>query len=97
MARGVWAKVPAPAAFAIHKLIIATLFKRAGKREKDIRQAVYAGKYVLSERTEMKKMMCLWDQLPRPLKRKVGRALVDALDIVPLEQDVIRRLQTLLD
>ena len=97
VARGVWAKVPAPAAFAIHKLIIATLFKRAGKREKDIRQAVYAGKYVLSERTEMKKMMCLWDQLPRPWKRKVGRALVDALDIVPLEQDVIRRLQTLLD
>jgi hypothetical protein len=92
VAKGVRAKVPAPAAFTIHKLIIATLFKRANKKEKDIRQAVYAGKYVLSERAEMKKMMRLWDWLPRPWKRKVGRALADALDIVPLEQGTIRQL-----
>lgn len=97
VAKGVRAKVPAPAAFTIHKLIIATLFKRAGKREKDVRQAVYAGKYVLSERAETKKMMRLWDRLPRPWKRKVGRALGDALDIVPLEQGVIRQLQSLLN
>ncbi len=97
VAKGVRAKVPAPAAFTIHKLIIATLFKRAGKREKDVRQAVYAGKYVLSEQAEMKKMMRLWAGLPRPWKRKVGRALVDALNIVPLEQGVIRRLQALLN
>jgi hypothetical protein len=97
VAQGVRAKVPAPAAFTIHKLIIATLFKRANKKEKDIRQAIYAGKYVLGERAEMKKMMRLWDRLPRPWKRKVGRALVDALDIVPLEQSVIRRLHSLLN
>jgi hypothetical protein len=97
VARGVWAKVPAPAAFAIHKLIIAALFKRAPKKEKDIRQAVYTGKYILSDRTEMKKMMRIWAQLPRSWKRKVGRALVEALDIVPLEQGVIRRLQSLLN
>ena len=96
VARGVQAKVPAPAAFTIHKLIIATHFKRANKKEKDIRQAVYAGKYVISEQSEMKKMLRLWEQLPRLWKRKVGRALDDALDIVPLEQGVIRRLQSLL-
>jgi hypothetical protein len=97
VAKGVRAKVPTPAAFTIHKLIIATLFKRAGKREKDVRQAIYAGKYVLSERAEMKKLMRLWDRLPRPWKRKVSRALVDALDIVPLEQGVIRQLQSILN
>jgi hypothetical protein len=96
VATGVKAKVPAPAAFTIHKLIIATLFKRASKKEKDIRQAVYAGKYVLSERSEMRKMMRLWERLPRPWKRKVSRALADARDIVPLEQGVIRQLQSLL-
>jgi hypothetical protein len=41
--------------------------------------------------------MRIWDRLPRPWKRKVGRALVDALDIVPLERGVIRRLQALLN
>jgi hypothetical protein len=96
VAKGIKAKVPAPAAFTLHKLIIATLFKRASKKEKDIRQAVYAGKYVLSERSEMNKMLRLWERLPRPWKRKVGRALADALEIVPLEQGVIRRLQSLL-
>ncbi len=96
VAKGVKVKVPAPAAFTIHKLIIATLFTRANKKEKDIRQAVYAGKYVLGERSEMSKMLRFWEHLPRPWKRKVGRALVDALDIVPLEQGVIRRLQSIL-
>lgn len=96
IAKGIQAKVPAPAAFTIHKLIIATHFKRASKKEKDIRQAVYTGKYALSERSETSKMLRLWKGLPRPWKRKVGQALIDALDIVPLEQGVIRHLQSLL-
>lgn len=96
VARGVQAKVPAPAAFAVHKLLIATLSKRARKKEKDLRQAVYVGKYVISETSEMRTLTRLWERLPRPWKRKIGRALHDALDIVPLEQGVIRRLQALM-
>jgi len=96
VAKGVRAKVPAPAAFTLHKLIIANLFKRANKKEKDIRQAIYAGKYVLSEKSEVLKLARLWQRLPRPWKRKVLRTLANALDIVPLEQGVIRQMQSLL-
>lgn len=97
VATGVRAKVPAPAAFTLHKLLIANHFKRTNKKEKDLRQAIYAGKYVLSEHSETGKILRLWQRLPRPWKRKVNRALVHALDIVPLEQGVIRHLQTLLN
>ena len=90
---GVRAKVPSPASFTIHKLIIASLAKRAGKKEKDIRQAVYAGKYVLTEPSETKKLARLWDPLPKTWKTKARRALDDARDIVPLEQETVRRLQ----
>jgi hypothetical protein len=96
VAKGVKAKVPAPAAFTLHKLIIATHFRRMGKKEKDIRQAVYAGKYVLSEKSEMRKMLRLWAQLPRPWKRKIKGALDSALAIVPLEQNAIRQLKAAL-
>ncbi len=92
VAKGVRAKFPAPAAFTIHKLIIATLFKRSDKKENDIRQAIYAGKCVLNEKSEGNKLIRLWDRLSQPWKKNVNRVLGDALDIVPQERDTIRQL-----
>jgi hypothetical protein len=92
VAKGIRAIVPAPAAFTIHKLILATCFKRASMREKDIRQALYAGKYVLSEKSEAMRLARLWKRLPLFLKNKIERALADAPDIIPLEQESIRLL-----
>jgi hypothetical protein len=97
VSKGVRAKVPAPAAFTLHKLIIATLFKSGGVKEKSIRQAVYAVKYVLGEKSELMKLMRLWDRLPRPLQNKVNRALADALDIVPQERETTRLLLSMLN
>jgi hypothetical protein len=93
VARGIKAKVPSPAAFTLHKLIIATRFKRREKREKDIRQGVYLGKYVLTERPEQEKMLRLWASFPHSWRKKVKMALRMALDIVPLEEGVIRHLE----
>lgn len=92
-AKGIRAMVPAPAAFTVHKLIMATCFKRAGMREKDIRQALYAGKYALSEKSEQLKLVRLWKRLPQPWQRKVRRTLADAAGITSLEQGIKGQLQ----
>ena len=94
--KGIRAKVPAPSAFLLHKLIIATRSGRRNKKEKDIRQAIYTAKFVLAEKTETAKLRQLWGGLPRKWKPKVKRSLDQAVDIVPLEEGVIRRLQDLL-
>jgi hypothetical protein len=93
VARGIKARVPSPAAFTLHKLILATRFKRGEKREKDIRQAIYAGKYILTERSERQKLLRLWASFPRSWKKKVREALRMALAVVPLEEGVVRQLE----
>jgi len=97
VARGVKAKVPAPAAFLLHKLIVATLSERRAKREKDLRQAVYVGKFVLSERSERARLLRLWRELPRTWKVRAGKALEQARQALPLEQGVVARLRQVLD
>ncbi len=96
VAPGVRAKVPAPAAFLLHKLAIATRPERLSKKDKDIRQAVYVGKYALAEPNETDRLMRLWAGMPRRWKTRIKRALDAALDIVPLERGVIVRLNELL-
>jgi hypothetical protein len=97
VARGVKAKVPAPAAFLLHKLIVATLSERRAKREKDLRQAVYVGKFVLSERSELARLLRLWRELPHKWKVRAGKALQEARQAVPLEQGVVARLRQILE
>lgn len=96
VARGIKAKVPAPAAFLLHKLIISTRPERRKKKEKDIRQAIYTARYALTDRTETARLHRLGRSLPRKWKARIGRALRDALSIVPLEQGVILRLKAVL-
>ncbi|OGD13306.1 MAG: hypothetical protein A2W20_07685 [Candidatus Aminicenantes bacterium RBG_16_66_30] len=96
VARGVKAKVPAPAAFLLHKLIVATLPERRGKREKDLRQAVYVAKYVLTDRSESDRLRRLWRELPRKWKARVGKALEESRHAVPLEEGVVHRLREVL-
>jgi hypothetical protein len=97
VARGVKARVPAPAAFLLHKLIVATLSERRAKREKDLRQAVYVGKFVLSERSELARLIRLWRELPRKWKVRAGKAMQEARAAVPLEQGVVARLRQVLE
>jgi len=93
VARGIKAKVPSPSAFTLHKLVIATRFKRRDKKDKDIRQAIYTGKYVLTDPLEKRRLLRLWASFPRPWKKRVKDALRLALDIVPLEESFIRHLE----
>jgi hypothetical protein len=96
VARGIRARVPSPAAFSLHKLLIATRPKRREKGEKDIRQAVFTAKYVLSDRAEMEKMLKLWASFPKSWKDRVRLALRTARKVVPLEPGLIQRLVTTL-
>jgi len=93
VARGIKVNLPSPAAFSLHKLIIATRAGRREKKDKDIRQAVFAAKYVLSEKAEKDKLSRLWASFPRSWKLRVKSALRLAEDIVPLELGVITRLR----
>jgi hypothetical protein len=80
----------------LHKLIIATCAGRREKKDKDIRQAVYAAKYVLSEKAEKEKLSRLWASFPRSWKSRAQSALRSAQDLVPLEHGVILRLRKIL-
>jgi len=93
---GTRAKVPRPSAFLLHKLFIAARPERLDKREKDIRQAVYTGKYILGEEPELVRLRSLWGGLPKKWKVRIRKALVKAKDFVPLEEGVIGRLLDLL-
>ena len=88
---------PDPSAFLLHKLAIATHSARRNKKEKDIRQAVYTANFVLAEKSETAKLAELWAGLPKGWKAKIRRSLSQAPDILPLEKEVIERLQYLLE
>jgi hypothetical protein len=94
--KGIRAKVPAPSAFLLHKLVIASRSERRNKKEKDIRQAIYTAKFVLTEKSEIAKLLQLWAGLPKKWKAKIGRSLAQATDLVPLEKGVIERLKNFL-
>jgi len=96
VSRGIKARVPAPSAFSLHKLIISTRAGRRAKRDKDIRQAIIAAKYVLSDASETKKLLKIWDSFPESWKRKVFSALRLAEDLVPLESGAISSLRKIL-
>ncbi len=93
IARGIQARVPAPAAFVLHKLLIACRPGREEKRDKDLRQGVYTAKYVLKNPAEAKRMADLWSSFPRSWKTRVKTSLRSARSVVPLEEGVIRSLE----
>lgn len=96
VARGIKARVPSPAAFALHKLMIATRVARKDKKDKDIRQAVLTAKYIISDKAERERLVRLWAAFPRSWKARVRSALHSARSVVPLEQGVIARLEGIL-
>jgi hypothetical protein len=96
LGRGIRAKVPSPQAFLLHKFFIAARPERRNKREKDIRQGAYTGKYILSDKSEIARLSALWGGLPGKWKVRIKQSLTKAANIVPLEQGVIRRLQDLM-
>ena len=95
--RGIAARLPAPSAFFLHKLLVSTRPGRSQKKEKDLRQAVYVGKYILSNSEEKESMLRRWGRFPGAWKKKVQHALRTAQQTVPLEQASIQAIQNLLN
>jgi hypothetical protein len=96
LGRGIRARVPSPAAFLLHKLFLAARPERGAKKEKDIRQAVYVGRYILEEASERARLLGLWAGLSKRWRSLVRRSLTGAKELMPLETAVIESLLNLL-
>ncbi len=92
IAPGIKVIVPSPSGFMLHKLLISTLARRKAKRAKDLKQAIYLGKYVFFEPLEREKLEVQWARFSPAWKRKVRQALTAALELLPLEQGIVRHL-----
>lgn len=93
---GIRARVPSPSAFLLHKLFLAARPERREKKEKDVKQAVYMGRYALTDRAETARLLGIWKSLPKKWKSLIRQSLVRAKEIMPLEAAVIERLLDLL-
>lgn len=93
---GTWVRVPSPCSFMLHKLLIANRWRRADKREKDLKQAIYTGNYVLADETEKQKLLSLWQKFSPAWKSKIKKALADAHTVLPLKSPLITLLQSCL-
>ena len=93
---GLKVKVPSPACFMLHKLLLATRPQRMEKMEKDIRQAIYAGRFALTDKEERAKLDRQWKKFPETWKRFVRKALLTAREMLPLEGAVIKKAETIL-
>ncbi len=96
ISRGIKARVPAPSAFLIHKLLVAQKRREPGKKEKDIKQAIYAARYILQNPEEREKLLSLWNSLPNSWKNRVKRQLQMGYELLPLEIETIEALSDLL-
>ncbi len=88
--RGIKVKVPSPSSFFLHKLLIAGKRREKGKGEKDIKQAIYTGKYILIN--EKEKLVGMFGKLPKARKSKILNALKKSENLFILEQETIREL-----
>jgi len=94
--RGINVKVPAPAAFFIHKLLVSQKRREKGKREKDLKQAIYIGEYILKNKNESEKIPRLLSQVPDSWKKKIKQSLEESMEILPEEDILIEKLLTMI-
>ncbi len=66
--------VPHPAAFFLHKLLIAPARKDPAKREKDLRQAAAVAKTVALDEAMLEKARDIADGMPKAWKKKLRKA-----------------------
>jgi hypothetical protein len=81
-------KVPSPARFCLHKLIIASRRKDVGKRLKDLEQAIYTSVIV-----DKKEMQATFRSLPEKWQKTISRTLGGAGTVLPLQKAEIDNLK----
>ena len=92
IAQGVRARLPSPAAFLLHKLIIASLWQRSEKQVKDLRQVVATARFVLQNPEQRQQVLALWSGLLPGWRKKAAASLRQARKQVPLEAGVVDSL-----
>ncbi len=90
ISRGIKVLFPSPASFVIHKLLISQRWNSREKRQKDLRQAVFLLKYVLSVDEEKERLKKIWKEIPEGWKKRVKKALKEARSTSPLETSIIK-------
>lgn len=94
--RGIKVKVPAPAAFFLHKLLVSQKRREKGKGEKDLKQAIYVGEYVLRNKNEIEKLSTLLSQISDSWKKRIAQSLKESMKILPEEDSLIEKLLALI-
>lgn len=89
---GVWVRVPAPAAFVLHKLIVADRRSAPDKREKDLIQALSVARFVLGSEEQREELLEAWAGMIASWRKKVLASLSRAARDFPLEEDVVEAL-----
>ncbi|MEW5911465.1 MAG: GSU2403 family nucleotidyltransferase fold protein [Thermodesulfobacteriota bacterium] len=70
--------VPHPAAFFLHKLLVAAARREPAKREKDFRQAAATAKAVAMDEAMLAAAQGIWQGLPKAWQRRIGQSLKQA-------------------
>ncbi len=96
VARGAKVRLPSPAAFLLHKLIIASLWQRSEKQVKDLGQAMAVARFVLQNQEQRKQLGSLWSALLPGWRKKAASSLRKARALVPLEAGAADGLAALL-
>ena len=92
ISQGVRVRLPSPAAFMLHKLIIASVWQRAEKQDKDLKQAISVARYVLQSPGQARQALALWTGLLAGWRKKAAASLRRARDHLPLEAGVVDSL-----
>lgn len=77
--QGLKIRVPSPASFCLHKILIAARRRQADKRLKDLQQAVYTAAIVPGP-----ELSGLFKSLPKPWQQTINQALIKAKAQLPL-------------
>lgn len=96
ISKGVRVRVPSPASFLLHKLLIANQWLRKEKKEKDLKQAIYVSKFVLIQKSEKQKLLKMFQDFPKSWKNKIRKSVRLSYDLLPLEITAIQALEKLL-
>jgi hypothetical protein len=96
VSRSINVRLPSPSSFFLHKLLISTRSNRKNKQEKDLKQAIYIGKFIIMENEEREKLIMQWKSFPTTWKNRVKRAIQQSNQLLPLETSFIRQIEKFL-
>lgn len=77
--------IPSPAAFAVHKLLVAPTRRETGKEEKDYNQIFKVLKLIAGDADQRDEYHLIMDRLPAAWKKRAEASMLKMRDFLPLE------------